>query len=94
MQEELVTKSLMSTPEGDKQRVCVSQGKYQDKSRLDPESRLVKYRGRYAEAESRYGPKPNVHAAVEAYVQLAQQAGLPPYEMALRYEALPTLCCL
>lgn len=60
------------------------QGKYQDDSKLDPESRLVKYKGRYAEAESRYGFKPNVHAAVEAYVKLAHQAGIAPYELALR----------
>lgn len=39
---------------------------------------------RYAEAESRYGPKPNVHAAVAAYAQLAHQHGMSPTAMALR----------
>jgi N-acetyltransferase 10 len=39
---------------------------------------------RYAEAESRYGPKPNVRQAVAAYAQLAQQHGMSPTAMALR----------
>jgi aryl-alcohol dehydrogenase-like predicted oxidoreductase len=41
-------------------------------------------RNRYAEAESRYGPKPNVREAVAAYAQLAQQHGSTPTAMALR----------
>ncbi|WIA39322.1 hypothetical protein OEZ86_005436 [Tetradesmus obliquus] len=48
-------------------------------------ARLNKYKGRYAEAESRYGPKPNVQAAVAAYAQLAQQHGMSPTAMALRF---------
>jgi hypothetical protein len=39
---------------------------------------------RYAEAESRYGPKPNVREAVAAYAQLAQRHGITPTAMALR----------
>lgn len=42
------------------------------------------YRGRYAEAESRYGLKPNTLAAVHAYVQLARGSGLSPTELAIR----------
>ena len=60
------------------------QGKYCKGTQLDPEARLNKYRGRYAEAESRYGPKPNVRAAVEGYCDIAQQAGMEPYELAIR----------
>lgn len=60
------------------------QGKYLDQRNASPESRLLKYKGRYAEAESRYGPKPNVHAALQAYCGLAQEAGIEPYELALR----------
>lgn len=47
--------------------------------------RLIKYRGRYAEAESRYGPKPNVASAIDAYVRLAREHGVTPIEMALRF---------
>ncbi len=46
--------------------------------------RLNKYRSRYAEGESRYGPKPNVREAVEAYVQLAADSGLTPVQLAIR----------
>ncbi len=60
------------------------QGKYQAPGGGPPEARLNRYRGRYAEAESRYGPKPNVNDAVQAYVALARQAGMKPTEMALR----------
>ena len=49
------------------------------------EKRLIKYRGRYAEAESRYGPKPNVASAIDAYVQLAGEHGMTPIELALRF---------
>lgn len=49
-----------------------------------PEARLNKYKGRYAEAESRYGPKPNVAEAVHAYVELAAQWGMSPTELAIR----------
>jgi hypothetical protein len=49
-----------------------------------PEARLNKYRGRYAEAEGRYGPKPNVYAAVEEYCRIAQHASIQPYELAIR----------
>lgn len=60
------------------------QGKYNDPTRLPPDARLVKYRGRYAEAESRYGPKPNLREAVAAYCSIAERHGMPPYEMAIR----------
>jgi len=60
------------------------QGKYRNGAAAAPEARLRKYRGRYAEAESRYGPKANVHAAVEEYCRIAHEAGIQPYELALR----------
>ena len=63
---------------------CGMQGKYVNASKTDPEARLNKYKGRYAEAESRYGAKPNVHAAVEAYCRLAKDAGMMPFELAIR----------
>ena len=34
--------------------------------------------------QARYGPRPNVVAAVEAYARLALEAGMSPTEMALR----------
>ncbi|PRW60379.1 Aldo keto reductase [Chlorella sorokiniana] len=49
------------------------------------DARLNKYRGRYAEAESRYGPKPNMREAVAAYCQLAGEWGLSPTSLALRF---------
>ena len=49
------------------------------------EKRLIKYRGRYAEAESRYGPKSNVASAIDAYVRLAGEHGMTSIEMALRF---------
>ncbi len=49
-----------------------------------PDARLNRYKGRYAEAESRYGPKPNVQAAVQAYVKLARECGMSPTELAIR----------
>lgn len=61
------------------------QGKYLKEGGGPEEARLNKYKGRYAEAESRYGPKPNVRPAVEAYVRLAQESGLLPLELAIRY---------
>lgn len=60
-------------------------GKYLGDNGGPPEARLNKYKGRYAEAESRYGPKPNVKEAVGAYVDLALQWGLSPASMALRF---------
>mmetsp|Transcript_10896 Transcript_10896/g.21693 ORF Transcript_10896/g.21693 Transcript_10896/m.21693 type:complete len:367 (-) Transcript_10896:1321-2421(-) len=61
-------------------------GKYDDHGNsADPEARLMKFKGRYAEAESRYGPKPNVYKAVAAYVALAQQCGMHPVSLALRF---------
>ncbi|KAL6754151.1 NADP-dependent oxidoreductase domain-containing protein [Haematococcus lacustris] len=60
-------------------------GKYLDPGGGPPEARLNKYRGRYAEAESRYGPRPNVAAAVAAYCQLAHNAGITPTAMAIRW---------
>lgn len=51
----------------------------------DKEARLVKFKGKYAEAESRYGPKPNVYSATKAYVHLAEKYGLAPVELAMRF---------
>jgi N-acetyltransferase 10 len=59
------------------------QGKYLEGDG-PPGARMNRYRGRYAEAESRYGPKANTQAAVRAYVQLARNSGLTPTELALR----------
>lgn len=64
------------------------QGKYLASDGGPPGARLNKYKGRYAEAESRYGPKPNVGEAVAAYAGLAQQYGLTPTAMALRWPML------
>jgi hypothetical protein len=60
------------------------QGKYEGPDGGPPGARLNKYRGRYAEAESRYGPKPNSREAVAAYVSLASRLGMSPTELALR----------
>lgn len=60
------------------------QGKYLGPDGGPPEARLNKYKGRYAEAESRYGPRPNVVAAVQAYVNLAAELGISPIALALR----------
>ena len=59
------------------------QGKYLEDGG-PAEARLNKYRGRYAEAECRYGCKPNTLAAVRAYVQLAREAAMSPVELAIR----------
>ena len=59
------------------------QGKYLENGG-PKEARLNKYRGRYAEAESRYGAKANTVAAVRAYVQLAREAAMSPVELAIR----------
>lgn len=64
------------------------QGKYRDPMTVPETARLVKYKGRYAEAESRYGPKPNVVEAVDAYCRLAEAAGVEPYELAIRFAHL------
>ena len=70
-------------------------GKYLYKDSLDPNARLVKFKGRYAEAESRYGPKPNVRNAVKAYVSLAQEFGMDPVELAIRFAlSQPQVCTL
>lgn len=60
------------------------QGKYLSADGGPREARLNKYKGRYAEAESRYGPRPNVTAAVQAYVSLAKECGISPTALALR----------
>jgi aryl-alcohol dehydrogenase-like predicted oxidoreductase len=60
-------------------------GKYLGGACQDPEARLVKFKGRYAEAESRYGPKPNVYDAIAAYVKLAEKHHMSPVELALRF---------
>lgn len=61
------------------------QGKYLAPNGGPPGARLNRYRGRYAEAESRYGPKPNVREAVRAYVDIAARYGMSPTELALRF---------
>lgn len=61
------------------------QGKYLDKGGGPKQARLNKYKGRYAEAESRYGARPNVVAAVQAYVDLAKQSDVSPTALALRW---------
>ena len=63
---------------------ALGQGKYLAAGGGPPGARLNRYRGRYAEAESRYGPRPNVAEATAAYVALAAAAGLAPVELALR----------
>jgi len=51
-----------------------------------PESRLNKYRGRYAEAEMRYAlDKPGLEGAVRAYVSLAEEVGITPCALAVRF---------
>jgi aryl-alcohol dehydrogenase-like predicted oxidoreductase len=65
-------------------QACPLQGKYLEGG--PSEARLNKYRGRYAEAESRYGNKPNTISAVRAYAHLATQAGMSPASLAVRYE--------
>lgn len=60
-------------------------GKYMAADGGPPEARLNKYKQRYAEAESRYGPKPNVRDAIAAYVSLAGSLGMQPTELALRF---------
>ncbi len=59
------------------------------------EARLNKYRGRYAEAESRYGNKSNTVQAVQAYVDLAHEAGMSSATLAIRCGCnLPALLCI
>ncbi|KAG2442328.1 hypothetical protein HXX76_002414 [Chlamydomonas incerta] len=60
-------------------------GKYLAPDGGPPGARLNRYRGRYAEAESRYGPRPNVVSAVTAYAALAADVGLSPTALALRF---------
>jgi len=60
-------------------------GKYLPPDGGPPDARLNKYKGRYAEAESRYGPKPNVQEAVQAYVDVARRYGMSPVHMAVRF---------
>ena len=60
-------------------------GKYLDPGGGPPQARLNKYKGRYAEAESRYGPKPNVQSAVAAYVDIAHRWGISPTQLAIRF---------
>lgn len=48
------------------------------------EARLNKYRGRYAEAESRYGNKANTVPAIRRYIGLAEEAGMSPTALAIR----------
>lgn len=60
-----------------------------------PNARLNLYSGRYAEAEGRYSTqRPNVSAAVDAYVDLAASYGIAPAALALRFAAwAPAAAC-
>lgn len=60
------------------------QGKYLRDDGGPPDARLNKYKHRYAEAESRYGQKPNVKEALIAYCNLAREWGITPVELAIR----------
>jgi aryl-alcohol dehydrogenase-like predicted oxidoreductase len=60
-------------------------GKYLASGGGPPDARLNKYKGRYAEAESRYGARPNVVDAVAAYCAVAAERGMTPVELALRF---------
>lgn len=60
-------------------------GKYIDMKNSPPEARLNKYKGRYGEAESRYGPKINVHVAIAEYAAVAKRYGMSLTELALRF---------
>lgn len=60
-------------------------GKYLTKDGGPKEARLNKYKGRYAEAECRYGLRPNVVAAVQGYVDLAKHSSISPTALALRF---------
>lgn len=60
-------------------------GKYLPPDGGPPDARLNKYKGRYAEAESRYGPKPNVQEAVQAYIDVARRYGMSPVHLAVRF---------
>lgn len=55
---------------------------------------MVKYKGRYAEATSRYGPKPNVQEAVQAYADLAAACGMSLTELAIRCGWLSVWHCV
>lgn len=48
-------------------------------------ARLNRYKGRYAEAESRYGARPAVVAAVRRYCALAGDEGMSAAELAMRF---------
>lgn len=61
-------------------------GKYTTSGDAPPNSRLKKYKGRYAEAECRYSlSNPNVHQAVALYRQVAEDAGLTTAELSIRF---------
>eukprot|EP00798_Chlamydomonas_sp_ICE-L_P008230 gene8230-1496_t len=60
-------------------------GKYLSADGGPAEARLNLYRGRYGEAESRYGQRPPVVEATAAYCSIARQAGMEPVELALRF---------
>lgn len=64
--------------------ITIVQGKYLTKDGGPKEARLNKYKGRYAEAECRYGLRPNVVAAVQGYVDLAKHSSISPTALALR----------
>lgn len=66
------------------------QGKYLTSDGGPTDARLNKYKGRYAEAESRYGPRPNVLAATQGYVDLARECGISPTALALRSADTPS----
>lgn len=71
-----------------------AQGKYLAPDGGPPGARLNRYKGRYAEAESRYGPRPRVIEAVRRYVELAASSGMSPTELAIRSAAARSHCIL
>ncbi|OAE34720.1 hypothetical protein AXG93_700s1020 [Marchantia polymorpha subsp. ruderalis] len=61
-------------------------GKYLTPERGPKDARLNLYRGRYAEAESRYSfSKPNCIPAVTAYVDIARRHGISPVALAIGF---------
>ena len=44
-----------------------------------------RYKGRYAEVDSRYGEKPNVVPAIRSYVNLASESAMSPLALAIRF---------
>lgn len=60
-------------------------GKYEADDGGPPHARLNRYRDRYAEEGRRYARRDAVVAATRAYCSIAQDAGMAPAELALRW---------